>query len=787
MIQGCTKMVETEGGYRFDLSSTGHGEAEAEITFYTPSMFRYRVRATERGNSDKVELVIRDQWGSVDLRSTKTDDRLSIESSDLVVALDINPWRLQVYSSEGKLIAREKPIDVDCQGNRISQPLGFEFDDERPVLTRTTMELFHDEQFYGFGEKFTNLNKRGQTITLWNRNPYGSGSELAYKNIPFYLSTRGYGVFVNTTFRSTYEMGSKSTTAYSIEVEDSELDLYFIYGPSFKSILGQYTELTGKPVIPPKWAFGLWLSVLGEEREGQDVGENGIIDFADQVRARGIPADVIHLDPFWMGDRGYCRFEWGSKYPSPSPMIAALKEKGFRLCLWEHPYIDIRTEMYREGKEKGYFLKRADGSVYDAHLVIAPDGVNEEYREQFYDLGGIVDFSNPEAVEWYKTKHRPLLDMGVATFKTDFGEEIPEDTYFHNGKTGREMHNVYPLLYNKTVFEVINEYYDRSIVWGRSGYAGSQRYPGYWSGDPLTDFPSMISTLRGGLSFGLSGVPFWTHDLGGFKGEPTEAVYVRWTQFGLLTALSRLHGTSTRMPWRYSERACRIFKQYAELRYQLLPYIYSISLQAAVTGLPLLRAMVLEFQNDRATYNLDHQYMFGDSLLVAPVFNEEGEVLVYFPEGKWFDYWTDEAIEGPMFLQRQVPLEELPLYVKADSIIPMAPVYQYVEEGGWDPLSLHVWVDDEAYLTLRDDDGTSEFRATKSPKGIEIDLSLPPGKETMQYNLKVHALEAVSKVTADGRVLECGDVEGGWIFDSAQSLLSINVSIEAPISISIQL
>ena len=360
--------------------------------------------------------------------------------------------------------------------------------------------------------------------------------------------------------------------------------------------------------------------------------------------------------------------------------------------------------MYREGAEKGYLLKRADGSVYDVNLVIQSSKRRRQYVESFYDPGGIVDFSNPEAVQWYKEKHRPLLEMGVAVFKTDFGEEIPEDAHFANGKTGKEMHNAYPLLYNRAVFEVTGEYTDRPMVWGRSGYAGIQRTPVQWSGDPLPDLLSLAATIRAGLSFGMSGVPFWTFDLGGFKGEPTPHDYVRWVQVGLLLSHSRFHGTTPRLPWNLGEEVFGIVQRWVQTRYRLLPYIYSAALEATRTGLPVMRPLALEFQGDPGSWAVQHQYLLGPSLLVAPVLSEDDRVDIYLPPGTWYDLWTGEKVIGPATLARTVGLDTLPVYVRSSAILPTGPVSDTVPDL-WDPLTIQIYPQAQGRLEIPEEGG----------------------------------------------------------------------------------
>jgi len=341
----------------------------------------------------------------------------------------------------------------------VPQPAtGFESEGQGPSKCHVTFTLHPEEHLFGLGEKFTAFDKRGQRIVCWNRNPAGAATELAYKNIPFLVSSRRYGLFLNDTRRSVWDLGTRSNFGCSVEVEGPEIDLFIIVGDNLKQVLSRYAVLTGHAPLPPRWSFGVWMNLGTTDLEWPSLNQKSMLDLADEIRRRKLPVDVLHIDTYWMGDDGYCGFEWDKKrWPDAKGMIAELRKRGFRLCLWEAPYIDTQTAAFREAAQKGYLLKRADGTPYIANLVwISPPRRTKENRqfiEQFYDPGGVYDYSNPEAVEWLKQKHRHSLEMGVATFKPDFGEEIPEDAHFANGKTGKEMHNAFPLLYQRAVFE----------------------------------------------------------------------------------------------------------------------------------------------------------------------------------------------------------------------------------------------------------------------------------------------------------------------------------------------
>ncbi len=668
----------------------GGSVVPVSVSLYDGGLLRYRLFPRDPVH-DLVEASALTSASPV--RTRRESDRLVIAGDGVRAEVFLDPWRVEVFAQgESRARVAELPLDLDAHDDPISDPTGVRLAGSSPATTRLNLALDPQEGYYGLGEKHTALQRRGQRVVCWNVNPYGAGRETAYKNIPLLLGSRGTGLFLNETCRSTWDIGAASNFSLSIDVDGPSLDLFVIVGGDLKAVLGRYADLTGHASLPPRWSFGLWISPFGEQRISKTgMNQQELLELADAIRERGIPCDVIHLDPYWMGDRHLCHFEWDREhYPDPPALVAALKEKGFRVCLWEHPYLEKGGAIYEEAARKGYLLKRADGSVYDEHLALVAPERRAEYTESFYAPAGVVDFTNPAAVEWYKSKHRPHLEMGVATFKSDFGEMAPEDALFANGRTGREMHNIYPLLYNRAVFEVIGEYQERPVVWGRSGYAGSQKYPVQWSGDPLADFRSLSATIRAGLSYGLSGVPFWTFDLGGFKGQPTTAAYVRWAQVGLLLSHSRFHGTTPRLPWYYGPETAGIIGDWVRLRYRLLPYIYAVAAEAVRTGLPAMRPLALEFPADRGSAAADLEFLLGPYLLAAPVLNEAGEVPVYLPPGRWHDYFTGEAFDGPLRIERVCTLSQFPLYVRDDAILPTCSDDRTVSQL-WDPLGIEVY------------------------------------------------------------------------------------------------
>jgi alpha-D-xyloside xylohydrolase len=525
------------------------------------------------------------------------------------------------------------------------------------------------ECVYGLGERFTAFVKNGQVVDMWNEDG-GTSSEQAYKNIPFYLTNRGYGVFVNQPEKVSFEVASEKVERVQFSVPGERLEYFVIYGPTPKAILERYTALTGRPALPPAWSFGLWLSTSFTT----DYDEKTVTSFIDGMTARDIPLHVFHFDCFWMKEFHWTDLQWDSRFfPDPEGMLRRLKSRGLHICVWINPYIAQRSILFDEAAQRGYLLRRPNGDIWQWDMWQA--GM------------GIVDFTNPEACQWFAEKLRTLLKMGVDTFKTDFGERIPTDVIYHDGSDPFKMHNYYSYLYNKTVFDLLRDERGEheALVFARSATASGQQFPVHWGGDSTATFESMAESLRGGLSFGLSGFGFWSHDIGGFEQNSNADVYKRWTAFGLLSSHSRLHGSSSyRVPWNYDEEAVAVLSKFTKLKCSLMPYLYRAAIQAQEQGIPMLRAMLLEFPDDPACNYLDLQYMLGDSLLVAPVFRQDRIVNYYVPEGKWTNLLDGNVIEGPRWMQERHDFLSLPLLVRPNSLIPIGnrtdkPDYDYSE------------------------------------------------------------------------------------------------------------
>ncbi|MFM9610855.1 alpha-xylosidase [Streptomyces sp. V2] len=522
---------------------------------------------------------------------------------------------------------------------------------------------------YGLGERFGPVVKNGQVVDIWNADG-GTATEQAYKNMPFYLTDAGYGVFVDHPGKVSFEVGSEAVSRVQFSVEAQELTYYVIYGPTPKDILRKYTALTGRPALPPAWSFGLWLSTSFTT----SYDEETVTSFIEGMRARELPLSVFHFDCFWMRELNWCDFEWDPRvFPDPEGMLARLKAKGLRVCVWINPYIAQRSPLFAEGKELGHLLKRPDGSVWQWDL---------------WQPGmALVDFTDPAARDWYASKLEKLLDQGVDCFKTDFGERVPTDVAWSDGSDPERMHNYYSYLYNRTVFDVLRKHRGEgeAVVFARSATTGSQKYPVHWGGDCESTYEAMAESLRGGLSLGLSGFGYWSHDIGGFEGTPTPALFKRWLAFGLLSSHSRLHGSSSyRVPWLFDDESVDVLRLFTRLKLRLMPYLYEAARTAHEEGVPVMRAMVLEFPDDPGCAHLERQYMLGGDLLVAPVFNDQGDVRYYVPEGDWTDFFTGRVVTGPRWVRETHGFLSIPLLVRPGAVIPVGahadrPDYPYAD------------------------------------------------------------------------------------------------------------
>jgi len=647
----------TQEGAQITLTACDYYGDTLEITvvFYKNGAIGFSM-----GELCGVDLVVSSARAmAAEIEVTEEQDRILVLHQGRTVVVGRDPYSVVVFDRDVHELWREIYDEYNAVGvgHDVIPPSGLAVSEEGERSAHICAALRYDEHFYGLGEHFCEFDRRGQRMRLLNEDTLGCRNESSYKNMPFYVSSYGYGLFVNSAAISTFDFGVASNACVSVRVPGNGIEWFLIPGASFEEIIPVYVAMTGGAAAPPDWSYGLWLST-----GFHDSDQAAVLSAIEEFRKRGIPISVAHFDCYWMRDDMWCDFTWDEdRFPGHLDMLRQLREQGLRVCLWTNPYVTNKTEMFREGAGKGYFVKNAEGEVYLSdlwHGLLSPCAM--------------VDFTNPEAKRWYQEKVKLLLLQGVAVCKTDFGEDIPLDSIFSNGRSGAEMRNIYSTLYNEAVFEATSEVYSagETMVWARSGFSGIQRYPVCWSGDPRSSWQGMAATLRGGLSAALSGVLFWSHDVGGFYGPVEDDVYIRWLQFSIFSSHVRFHGTTGRSPWDFSADTERIATGLLKLRERLLPYILETARGCVEKGLPFITPLVMRHLNDPAVYSIWDEYYFGPDVIVAPVFGGEGmQRSFYLPEGCWRDYFTGDVFEGKQWRRAKYPLERFPLFVREGSAL----------------------------------------------------------------------------------------------------------------------
>ena len=781
----------TARGAVFHCATSRRKSVDIILTVCTPEIFRIQMCPDAELKNVKCLLEIKENWPACAFNVTEKPEAVSIDVGALRFEARKDPWKYAIYDQKGEIVLQEHVLDIEVTGDCRSLPIGFTTKEGKFLRSNETFYLTPGEHIFGFGEKFTRLDKLAQSMDGWHSDAWGSGTKDVYKHIPFLMSTKGYGVFVNTTFRLRGDIGSHSLMAYTLTVDDPRLDLFLIYGPGLKAVLARYEEITGWPSFPPKESFGIWHTARYSPRDSVDA----VVAVGKKFREMDIPVDFFSGMIRLSTRQGTTDKEYLAFVRDASRELAKI---GIKTGLYTAPMLGMGSEMEQEARSQKLALMQQDGSPYGALLVnkttvdfnkrvdcteaavSRSDAWRAGVMRETRDACLLPDFTNPAAVKWWKSKIADRMKAGCyAIGMSDFAEDIPPDARYYNGRSGLEMHNLYSLLYQKANFEAVAEPSGhRGLVNARSGTAGMQRFPICWSGDPNCDWEDMANTLRAGLSMGLSGVPFWSCDNAGFDdrhGHLTPELWIRWSQWSMFMSHVRLHGMGpARVPWSFGDRAVENFRKYAKLRYRLLPYIYSHAYNATKTGLPMMRAMALEFEDDPNTYTMEDQYMFGDAFLVAPVYGPINRRTVYLPEGTWYDYDTGKEHTGPNILHIEPPLEVLPLYVRADSIIPMGPDMAYVGEKPFNPITLDIRLTTDAEFTIYDDDERAHteeivrFRANKKVGQTVLDVSA----STKTYIAKFNGTGNPAGVILNGMdvprvsslaALEKADL--GWYFD----------------------
>lgn len=740
-----------EGGVSFEVSTFRGARARVSVTFVSETAFRFRMFPHMES-----PRLLNQVFDFPPVKAVTVEEEelfITAKTERLTLRFRKCPWEMTV-ELDGEILTMEQIKDHNVDQKYKAIPVGFTVDENGKVINAfETMYLYTDESFYGFGEKFNSFNKRGQTVTVWQRDAQSTNSDISYKGMPFFLSSAGYSVLMNTYTRTHFNMGATSGVSYTMETEDPYLDYYMFCNRDYKGLIRDYTALSGRSAMIPRWAFGFWMSRMSymcrEELE----------EIVDNMAAFGMSVDVIHIDA-WQpnfedsfvpsGVEELLSFD-EKRFPDPEGMIRSLREKGIHLSLWMFPYVQAIdpegniSNQFRTMSQRGWLVKGPDGMPQ----VFSPgEGDVDSWKV------AALDFTNPGLVDYMKGRIKRLMHMGVGVMKTDFSEELPEDSVFFDGTTGLESHNKYPLLYARTIYEASKEAKEemgkKALLWGRSGYAGSQNYPANWAGDSSASKNNLHNLLTGGLNMGVSGVSFWGFDIGGFyncdySGQrviPEDEEYIRSVQMGLMSPLSRSHGQSTpREPWVYSEAAQRAFLKINKLRYRMLPYLYSTGYETAREGIPMMRAMLLEFPEDLNTRNLSTQYMLGGSLLVAPVFDQPKHH-VYLPRGSWIDLETGNRVEGNAWIAYPKQIDVIPLFLRENAMIPMlkeAPLH--IEDKNFGDLELVVNITDTMEQMYFDDGVEGVFRAALKDGILEITTQNIPVS-----SFRIYAAGEVTKV-----------------------------------------
>lgn len=642
-----------------------------KIDFVTPRTVRIRMLTTPVEPKPAASIMLAKEPGrDGSWKVTETNDKIVYSSDYGTIQINKNPWRIVLKDKAGRILSQTAALS-DADSTQVKYtPFCFVkrgSDNARrinPVFTLTA-----DEMIFGCGESATGLNKAGQKVNLFVTDPQGPETDQMYKPIPFFMSNRGYGMFMHTSAPVTC-FGATYIGLNKMFMGDENLDLFVFFGEP-KDILDEYTDLVGKPGMPPLWSFGTWMSRITyfSEKEGYDVAAN--------IRKNKYPCDVIHFDTGWFDVDWQCDYKFSeNRFQNPQQMLKDLRSQGFHVCLWQLPYFTPKNRYFSELIEKDMYVKNGNGEL------------------PYEDV--VLDFSNPETVKWYQDKLAGLLNIGVSAIKVDFGEAAPLNGIYASGKSGWYEHNLYPVRYDMAVSEITKKLHNENIMWARAAWAGSQRYPLHWGGDAATTNTGLLGTLRAGLSFGLSGFSFWSHDMGGFVKSTPEDLYCRWIPFGFLTSHTRAHGAPPTEPWLYdSKRVQDVFRKSAEMKYRLMPYVYAQAKECTEKGLPMLRALFVEFPDDPGAWKVDDEYLFGSQILVAPLL-ESGMTgrTVYLPEGKWIDYQTEKVYEGGW---HRIEAGSLPIImlVRDGSVLPHLKLAQSTAEMDWSKMSLKVYSADK--------------------------------------------------------------------------------------------
>ncbi|MBF0759877.1 alpha-xylosidase [Dysgonomonas mossii] len=674
-------------------------ELDFSVDFVTPRTLRIRMLTTPvQPKPFDSPMLVKEPGKDSSWKYSKTGNTHTYKSNYGSIEIEENPFRITLKDEKGKRLTDTwRWCDNDSSQVKVI-PFNFikrGLDNSRAI--NPVFSLSPGEKIFGCGESVTKLDKRGQKVNLFVTDPQGPETDQMYKPVPFFMSNRGYGMFMHTSAPVTCDFGNTYVGANKLFMGDEALDLFIFIGEP-KDILNEYTEIVGKPSMPPLWSFGTWMSRITyfEQSEGYDV--------AAKLRSYKIPSDVIHFDTGWFETDWQCDYKFApSRFSNPQKMIDDLKKDGFHISLWQLTYFTPKNKFFNEIIEKNLHVKNSKGEM--------------PYED------AVLDFSNLETVKWYQDKLAGLLKMGVGAIKVDFGEAAPIEGFYASGRGGWYEHNLYPLRYNKAVADITKEVNNENIIWARSAWAGSQRYPLHWGGDAANTDIGMDATLRGGLSFGLSGFSFWSHDIGGFVVAAPENLYRRWLPFGFLTSHSRAHGAPPKEPWLYNDNFVKAFRESAEMKYKLMPYIYAQAKLCTEKGLPMVRALFVEYPDDPGAWLVEDQYLFGTDILVAPMMEAGTERNVYLPKGNWIDYQSGKTYQQGWNVVEAGKIPAI-ILVREGAVIPHAQLAQSTDKINWSDIELKVYGDKEkatGFVCLPSDNKLTDIILTKSGSNYQLE------------------------------------------------------------------
>lgn len=769
--------------------------ATVQLEFCTAEMVRIRTSWDGTFEADEPYMVIQYVWEPIKVEVKENSDFFQLSTSALQVKMQKSPFAIEIANSAGEVLSTEL----------LGDDFGGAYKNDEVVGSRK--RLMPDEHFFGFGERMDFIDQRGKDVHLnvgrGIQRPHIIGAynilEANYSPVPFFMSTKGYGIFLHNSFATRWDMGHSDAQTIAFEAENGELDYYFIYGPDFPSILDRYTVLTGKSPLLPRFAHGLHVGTYSGGTWGheENTSTHYVVNLAKKYRENEIPLDVLHLDSTWRifgrsGGSGATTFEWRETFIDPKSMFDSLYDLNLNMVgLHVRPRLDNgpKYALLDKAREAGHVYPEEDSP------------------------GEFVNFFDDAAVDWWwENAVMKIADLGAMFLKTDegsaFGRQANEsDKVGPTGEMAKRLHNVFPVAYAKAPFEKFKAHNKmRGMNHTREGYAGIQRYPFIWAGDWPSEWQYFGPVIRAGINMGLSGIGYWTHNMGGFEHKADPELYIRWVQFGMFSPLAHVFGMDHpgyKEPWNYGEDALRNFKKYDSLRYRLIPYIYRQAFDQYQTGMPIMRALVLDNQHDRNTYTVDDQYMFGESLMVCPVTVKDAQTrIVYLPEGTWFDYWTGKKYEGKKYYNIVTPLDVLPIFVKAGGIIPMQEDIQYDNRQPWGTITFEVFPSGESSFGLYEDDGLSDgykeggysltnmsTRETIEGLSFEIDKSIGEfAVPSRTYVLKVHTDKAPKHITKNGARKKIKPTEPtafsqakntAWYYDEEAKVLWIK-DVKAP-------